>query len=261
VENLIPRGLLKTRQGTIAVGIGAAVLAAILLLVYLRSYRSSVKGSSEPTTVLVAKRLIPRGTSGVSVATNGLFIVTTVPKGELKLGALSDPASLRGTVAATDIYPDQQLTQGDFVAKSGGALASQLTTTSRAIALPSLKDAAHGLQGAVQAGDHVDIYGQLGGADSPAGPGKQVLGTLLRDVEVLSTPSTVAPGAAVTGNYVLKVPSDQVARVAYMAENGTIWFVLRPANGARGSHPAFVTSQNIWGGRLGQGQTVLGGGD
>ena len=256
MENLIPRGLLKTRQGTIAVGIGAAVLAAILLLVYLRSYRSSVKGSSEPVTVLVAKRLIPRGTSGASVATKGLFVVTTVPKGQLKLGAISDSGALRGTIAANDIYPNQQLTSADFTSATGGALASQLTTTSRAIALPPL-DSAHGLSGAVQAGDHVDIYGQLD-ASSPAGGG-QVLGTLLRDVQVLSTPTSVAPGASVSGNYVLKVPSDQAGRIAYMAENGKIWFVLRPATGASGSHQAFVTSGNIFGGGQGQGRVVLGG--
>jgi Flp pilus assembly protein CpaB len=259
VENLIPSRLLKTRQGTIAVGIGAAVLAAILLLVYLRSYRSSVKGTSEPVTVLVAKRLIPKGTSGAAIATKDLFVVTSIPKGQLKLGALTDPASLRGTLAASDIYPNQQLTTADFTSTSGGALASQLNTTWRAIALPPL-DAAHGLSGAVQTGDHVDIYGQLD-ANSPAGSSGQVLGTLLRDVEVLSTPTSVSPGAAVSGNYVLKVPSDQAARIAYMAENGKIWFVLRPATGARGSHPAFVTSGNIFAGRLGQGRVVLGGGD
>jgi Flp pilus assembly protein CpaB len=259
VENLIPRGLLKTRQGTIAVGIGAAVLAAILLLVYLRSYRSSVKGSSEPVTVLVAKRLIPRGTTGQAVATKGLYVVTSVPKGQLKLGAISDSSALRGTIASNDIYPSQQLTSADFASTSAGALAAKLTTTWRAIALPTL-DAPHGLSGAVQAGDHVDIYGQLN-ADSPAGPGTQVLATLLRNVEVLSTPTSIAPGAAVAGSYVLKVPSDQAGRVAYMAQNGTIWFVLRPATGAKGSHPAFVTSHNIFAGRRGQGSVVLGGGD
>jgi pilus assembly protein CpaB len=258
VENLIPRGLLKTRQGTIAVGIGAAILAAILLLVYLRSYRSSVKGSSEPVTVLVAKQLIPRGTSGQAVATKNMYVVTSVPKGQLKLGAISDSGALRGTVAANDIYPSQQLTSADFASTSAGALAAKLTTTWRAIALPSL-DAAHGLTGAVQAGDHVDIYGQLS-ARSPAGSG-QVLGTLLRDVEVLSTPTSIAPGAAVSGSYVLKVPSDQAGRVAFMAQNGTIWFVLRPATGAKGSHPAFVTSDNLFAGGRGQGVVVLGGGD
>ena len=260
MENLIPSRWLKTRQGTIAVGIGAAVLAAILLLVYLRNYRSSVKGSSEPVTVLVANRLIPKGTSGTAVATKNLFVVTSIPKGQLKLGAITDSGALRGTVVANDIYPSQQLTTADFRSAAAGALASQLTTTWRAVALPPL-DAAHGLSGAVQAGDHVDIYGQLGSANTPAGRSTLTLATLLRDVEVLSTPTSVAPGAAVSGNYVLKVPSDQAPRVLYMAQNGTIWFVLRPATGARGSHPAFVTNDNIFAGGRGQGHVTLGGGD
>src|SRR5438552_14528283 len=77
VENLAPSRLLKTRQGTIVVGVAAAVLAAILLLVYLSHYRNSVKGSTEPLTVLVAKRLMPKGTSGATLATKNLFVVTT----------------------------------------------------------------------------------------------------------------------------------------------------------------------------------------
>src|SRR6266536_5411313 len=83
VENLAPSRLLKTRQGTIAVGIAAAVLAAILLLVYLSNYRNSVKGSTEPVTVLVAKSLIPKGTTGTTIATKSLYVVTTIPKGQL----------------------------------------------------------------------------------------------------------------------------------------------------------------------------------
>jgi len=260
VENLLPSRWLKTRQGTIAVGIGAAVLAAILLLVYLRSYRSSVKGSSEPVTVLVASRLIPKGTSGTAVATKNLFEVTSIPKGQLKFGAITDSGALRGTVVANDIYPSQQLTSADFRSAAAGALASQLTTTWRAIALPPL-DAAHGLAGAVQTGDHVDVYAQLDDANSPAGLNIKTLATVLRDVEILATPTSITPGAAVSGNYVLKVPSDQAPRLLYAADNGKIWFVLRPANGARGSHPAFVTNLNLFAGRRGQGHVTLGGGD
>jgi pilus assembly protein CpaB len=260
VESVNPSRLLKTRQGTIAVGIGAAVLAAILLLVYLRSYRSSVKGSSEPVTVLVAKNLIPNGTSGSTIATKNLFVVTSVPKGDLKLGAMTDSSALRGNVAAHDIYPSQQLTSADFTAASSGALASQLTTKWRAIAIPPL-DAAHGLSPGIVAGDHVDIYGQLNDAYSPAGPNIKTLATVLRNVEVLTAPTAASPGATPSGNYILKVASDQAPRLAYMAENGTLWFVLRPATGSRGSRQAFVTNQNVFAGARGQGRVVLGGGD
>ena len=224
MENLAPSRLLKTRQGTIVVGVAAAVLAAILLLVYLSHYRSSVKGSTEPVTVLVAKHLIPKGTSGATIAQQNLFVVTTIPKGQLKLAAISDPAVLQGRVAAADIYPSQQLTTSDFTTQTVGALAIQLTGSWRAIALPTL-DAAHGLAPDVQAGDHVDVYAEVRG----------VLGLVLPNVLVLVSPTQATPGSSVpvSGNYILKVPSSKAARFAYIGDNGHYWLVLRPATKAK----------------------------
>ena len=237
MENLAPSRLLKTRQGTIAIGVAAAVLAAILLLVYLSHYRNSVNGSSEPQTVLVAKRLIPKGTTGASFAENNLFDVTTVPKDQHKLGAISDPAVLRGSIAAADIYPRQQLTTADFTVASVGALASQLKGNWRAVALPSL-DAAHGLTPDVQAGDHVDVYGQLNGT----------IGLLLADVLVLASPTQATAGSAapVSGNYIVRVPSAKAPKFAYIGQNGTFWLVLRPALGAQGTGATFVTANNAF---------------
>jgi Flp pilus assembly protein CpaB len=240
VENLAPSRLLKTRQGTIVVGVAAAVLAAILLLVYLSHYRSSVKGSTEPVTVLTAKRLIPRGTSGASIAEQNLFVVTTFPKGQLKLGAISDPAVLQGSVTAADIYPGQQLTTGDFTTRTVGALAVQLTGSWRAIALPPL-DSAHGLAPDIQAGDHVDVYAQLAGR----------LGLVMSNVLVLASPTQATPGssAPVTGNYILRVPTSKAARFAYIGQNGDYWLVLRPASKARPTPPVLEPNSSILQGR------------
>jgi Flp pilus assembly protein CpaB len=213
------------------------VLAAILLLVYLSHYRSSVNGSSEPQTVLVAKRLIPKGTSGAAFAAKNLFDVTTIPKDQLKLGAISDPAVLQGTISATDIYPRQQLTTADFTAASVGALAAQLSGNWRAFALPTL-DAAHGLSPDIQPGDRVDVYGQLNGT----------VGLMLSNVLVLASPTQAAAGstAAVTGNYILRIPTGKAPRFAYMGQNGTFWLVLRPGHGAATTQPAFVTASNTF---------------
>jgi Flp pilus assembly protein CpaB len=237
VENLAPSRLLKTRQGTIVVGVAAAVLAAILLLVYLSHYRNSVKGTTEPVTVLVAKRLIPKGTSGTSLATQNLFVVTTIPKGQLKLGAISDPAVLRGTIAAADIYPRQQLTTADFATASVGALAAQLSGKWRAVSLPPL-DAAHGLMPDVQAGDRLDVYGQLNGQ----------VGLLMSNVLVLASPTQATAGstAPASGTYILRVPTAKAPRFAYMGQNGTFWLVLRPGHGAGTTQPTFVTADNTF---------------
>jgi len=237
VENLAPSRLLKTRQGTIVVGVAAAVLAAILLLVYLSHYRSSVKGSTEPVTVLVAKRLIPRGTSGNQIAAQNLFTVTTIPKGQLKLGAISDPAVLQGTAAVSDIYPSQQLTTNDFTTKTAGALASQLTGRWRAFSLPSL-DAAHGLSPDVQAGDHVDVYAQV----------RNIEGLVMSDVVVLASPTAATGSAPASGNYILRIPSSKAAKFAYIGENGKYWLVLRPAVKAFPTPPTLAPTANLFGG-------------
>jgi len=238
MENLAPSRLLKTRQGTIVVGVAAAVLAAILLLVYLSHYRSSVKGSTEPVTVLVAKRLIPKGTSGTSIAEQNLFVVTTIPKGQLKLQAISDPAVLQGTVAQADIYPNQQLTTNDFTTKTVGALASQLSGRWRAISLPTL-DAAHGLAPDIQASDHVDVYAQVRG----------VTGLVMSDVLVLASPTAATGSAPASGNYILRIPSSKAAKFAYIGQNGSYWLVLRPAVNPLPTRPSLAPTANLFGGR------------
>src|SRR6266516_7443021 len=118
--------LLSTRRGTILVGVGAAALAAILLVVYLNRYRSSVKGGNATAPVLVAKNLIQKGAPGNVIATGHLFQVASIPKKEIRNGALTDPASLRGLVATQDIYENQQLTVADFAPITPGSIQPNL---------------------------------------------------------------------------------------------------------------------------------------
>ncbi len=110
----------NSRNWTLALGIGAALLAAILLVVYLNRYRSSVNAENAATPVLVAKNLIPKGTSGTIIAKQELFQVASLPKNDLKVGAISDPAFLNGRVAATDIFPGQQITTADLSVDDDG---------------------------------------------------------------------------------------------------------------------------------------------
>ena len=237
MERLLPRDMLKTRNGTIAVGVGALVLATLLLLVYLSHYRSSVNGSTSPATVLVAKRFIPKGTSSTALAKNGLFQVTAIPKGELKEGAVTDPAVLQGQAAVADVYPGQQLTTANFaVTATSSALSGALTANWRAISI-SL-DATHGIIPQVQTNDRVDVYVQVNGA----------MGLLLSNVLVLQAPNQVAAGttAPTSGNYIFRVPSGDAGRLAYAAQNAPIWLALRPQKAAP-THPALVNGSNLLG--------------
>jgi Flp pilus assembly protein CpaB len=220
-------------------GAGAALLAAILLIVYLNRYRSSLKGSNESVPVLVAKQFIQKGSPGNIVGSTHLYQVASVPKKELRNGALTDPTSLRGLVAADDIYKGQQLTAADFAPTAPDALQNKLTGRARAISISI--DAAHGMLGQINAGDHVDVYVGV----NIQGPGGAVpaLKVLMQNALVLRTP---ASGAS-PGTLVLRANGDQAPLLAYAADNGKIWVVLRPATGARPIRPGLITADRLLG--------------
>jgi Flp pilus assembly protein CpaB len=155
LDSVLPKQLLNSRKGTIFIGVGAAVLAGIFLLVYLSQYRNSVNSQNKAMKVLVAKSLIQAGTPGDVVGTQSLFQIASIPKSQLQTGALVDPATLRGRVAAVNVFPGQQLTAADFVVGGAAPLTPSLAGSQRAISIPL--DAARSLAGQLVAGEHVDI--------------------------------------------------------------------------------------------------------
>jgi Flp pilus assembly protein CpaB len=220
VQDVFAGRLFRTRGGAVLIGAIAAVLAAILLVAYLKSYRSSVNSGTRPMTVLVAKSLIPRGTSGTLIAQQHLYQVTSVPQSQLKALAIADPASLSGSVTAADVFPGQQLTAGDFAPAAANSIPTQITGARRAIAISV--DSMHGVGGQVQTGDHVDVYVGLNGTGVVGG----VIKLLASNVLVLAGP------AAGGGNVILRVSAPQAPKFAFAADNGRLWLVLRPQVGA-----------------------------
>src|SRR5690348_2628601 len=156
VESILSSKLLTTRRGTITLGIVAAVLAAIALLVYLKQYRNSVNSGNQTVSVLVAKSLIQKGTPGNVVGTTHRYEVSSIPKKQVKTGAFVDPATLTGKVTATDIYPGEQITSTDFVVANAAALTQNLAADQRAVVVPL--DAPGEVGGQIGAGDHVDVW-------------------------------------------------------------------------------------------------------
>ena len=220
----------QSRGWTLALGIGAAALAAILLIAYLVQYRSSVNDSTAPTPVLVAKNLIPKGTSGTVIAEKQLFQAATLSKDDLKVGAISDPAYLNGRVAVGDIFPGQQITTADLSVGLTDAVPTQLSGKQRAVAIPMTGN--RGLAGYVSSGDRVDVYYETG---SNAGT---ILGLLAPNVLVLRAGSGAAPA-------IIKADAALAQTLALATDSGTLWFLLRPAGDAKEAPKKSITSTEL----------------
>jgi Flp pilus assembly protein CpaB len=154
----------------------------------------------------------------------------------LQVGALTDPAALSGRVAVTDIYPGQQLTAGYFAYAPPGTLQTKISGSDRAIAVQI--DAEHGMVGQIAAGDHIDIF--VGVNRQASGGSQPVIKLLMEDVTVLR-----APVAGGSGLYTLRASGRQAAVLAFASDNGKLWFVLRPASGAKTVVPGYISTQSL----------------
>ena len=68
MQNVFSGKLTSTRGGALLVGGAAALLAGLLLVVYLNRYRNSVNNGAQAAPVLIARQLIPQGTPGNVIA-------------------------------------------------------------------------------------------------------------------------------------------------------------------------------------------------
>ena len=241
--------LISTRRGSLYLASIAALLAGMVILVYLNRYREGLESGGTPVTVLVARSTIPKGTSGNVVASKGLFTATTIAESQLRDGAISDPASLAGRVATKEIYEGAQLTATDFSTEAT-SLSSGLTDDQRIVSVPL--DSAHGLIGQAEEGDHVDIYAGfnviplgLDGRPLNGGQARPVLRLIMADVPIVQVAKADGAVGAKATNVSLRVDDEQAAQLAFASDNGKVWLSLRPAVGAKSSPPGIVTIETL----------------
>jgi pilus assembly protein CpaB len=248
-RKLLPGGnrppALSSRNGSLAVAIGAAVLAGVIILAALARYRHDVKGSGAAATVLVTNNLVAKGSSGEVLAGQGAFRTVQVRDSQLRPGAISDASVLRGKIAARDVYPGQQIAAGDFTtAKSD--YQTKLSGLNRAVAVPL--DESHGLIGQVHNGDRVDVLGGFNVQANNDSRTHPVLKTMMQNVLVLDAPSKAKSGVTSGSGgqrVVLRMSDNQSAQLAFAADNGKVWLLLRPATGAEASRPKLVTLETL----------------
>jgi pilus assembly protein CpaB len=243
--------LLSTRGGTIAVSILAAVLAAAILITYLNRYRSSVRESGVPVTILVANGLIEKGTSGEVIANEDMYKISSIAKGDVSEGAITDPDALKGKIATADVFPGEQLTTAKFSADEVGSYGNRITADQRILTLPF--DSSHGMIGQLEAGDHVDVYGGFNvrrlGPDGRPEPGvseRPVLKLITSDIQVLAVPQSGSGGiGGGKARLTIRASDEDAAKMAFTADNGILWAILRPRANASPTSPNIVSVETV----------------
>jgi Flp pilus assembly protein CpaB len=229
VDNIMSSKLFTTRQGTVLLGVIAAVIAAIALIVYLDHYRSSV--NKPPVNVLVAQKLIQKGTPGDDIRTaGGYYKLTSIPQQQVESGAIVNPESLAGKVALADISGGQQLTAADFGASTG--LSTHLGGRNyRAVVVPLGSPQAVG--GQITEGSHVDVW-VTSDAQGGTGVSRPIAKLLFQDMKVLNVTG---------GNVTLQATPTESGQLIYASTNDTIWLALRPTIGTTPKPPVISASQ------------------
>jgi Flp pilus assembly protein CpaB len=227
----------------VALAVGCAFAAAVVLLIALSQYKQSVSLANRQETVLVATGSIQKGTSGDLIAQQQLYKPTPVLVKTLAVGALTNAAALQGQVAVQNILPGQQLTAADFAASTSGVV-GQLSPGQRALSIAL--DSEHGLVGELQAGDHVDVYGDFSASGNSGSGSGAVVKLLIPNALVLKTPTTGSgvSGSGGSGAVVLAVNDTQVGPLAFAAENGKVWLALRPG-AASTPHVGLTTFNSV----------------
>ncbi len=235
---------LSSKNGSVLAAAVTAILAGLIIMVFLNQYRDNINKDGVPTPVLVASQLIEQGSAGDTIGAQ--FKTDDVPRDQLKEGAVTDAAALRGKIAAEDILPGQQLTAADFK-PAGKTSVTKLGPDDRAMKI-SL-DAAHGLIGEIRKGDHVDV---LSGFLVDTGTGRQrpVLRRLMQNLLVLGTPEVVKSRGVGGGSnrpkeVTLRVTYKQAPKLAFASDNGKVWLVLRPQNGKDVEATSLVTLESL----------------
>jgi Flp pilus assembly protein CpaB len=233
--------LISTRRGSLYLAAIAALLAGMVILVYLNRYRENLQTGGTPVTVLVARSTIPKGTSGSIVAEKRLFTATTIRESQLREGAISDPASLAGRIATTEIYEGAQLTAADFSADAT-SLSSTLTDRQRIMSIPL--DSAHGLIGQAEAGDHVDVYAAFN-VVGPGGVTHAILKRIITDIPIVVVTRPEGNVGSKPTDVSLRMNDQEAGQIAFASDHGKVWLSLRPAVGAKSSPPKLVTIETL----------------
>lgn len=245
-------------RNTLVAG-GLALVGALLVFLYVSTYRKHIQTGADLVTVMVAAHDIAAGTD--AAAAQGDLKAQSVLRRNVVAGAIARPAELDGLVASQPILAGEQVTVRQFSALKAQGVLGTISGNLRAISLPG--DSTQLLYGIVKDGDHVDVVANirysLRAGSSGVGSSLVASRVILRDVLVLQAPASggsrgvgdvQTSGTAIT----LAVTDNQAQKLLFAVKNGDWWLVLRPVSKPTDVPDSVETMQSVLGDGLGAAQ-------
>lgn len=219
-----------------AIVVGLIGVAAVLL--YARGADSRAVAGQRPQTVLIARELVPSGTTAADAVAKGLMVPTQIAAKGVPVGALTTVNAATGKLMAlTDIAAGDFVLASRFGTAPKGQKAIQVPDGQVAISV-SLSDP--GRVGTfVTPGSRIviyDTYVPVVAAKGTTSGGKETR-VLLDDVLVIAvgstllTPSATASGqpqdAAASTLVTVALPPETAAKLVHGIQTGTLYAGLR----------------------------------
>jgi Flp pilus assembly protein CpaB len=216
------------RLRNLLIALGLAVVAAILVSVYVTQYKHHVQNGQSTSQVYVASRDIPTGTAGTDLVDGKYIRKESVENRNLVPGWISKTSQIEDSYVTAPIYQGEQLTLRQFGQAGAQGARGQITGGQRAIEIEA--DPPQVMSGTLESGDHVDIVANWA---LPEGSSHHVSKIVLRDVLVLSAPDQTKGNSGVggAGNKVdvqLRVADAQLPKLFWVMQNGDWSLALRP---------------------------------
>ena len=217
------------RLRNILIAVGLAIIAAILVSVYVTQYKNHVENGQSGTQVYVAARDIPLGTPGDELVDGKYLHKESVKRVNHVSGAITDPKQVAGRYVTEPIYQGDQLSLRRFGEAGAAGTRGQLTGNQRAIEVDATPSQV--LAGELKSGDHVDVVATW---NVPEGATHHVGKVVLRNLLVLAAPeagsskSSVTSSSSGTTTVQLRVTDTQAIKFFFTVKNGEWTLTLRP---------------------------------
>lgn len=237
------------RLRNILLAIGLAVIAMLLVLLYVTNYKRSVQHGAASVQVFVANHDIAPGTTGSEIVAKHELHTVSVARRNVVPGAISSADQIKALVLSQPIYAGEQITVRPFSDVAAQGVRAHLRGTLRAVEITG--DPTSLLGGTLKQGDHVDLLANL-----RINPDSNFYATkiVVRNIPVLSSPSESTSKVASAGgqgqeSVILALTDAQSQKAFFAIKNGDWTLVLRPVVAAADSHSKADTVASVLGGQ------------